>query len=67
MALASILMLGAVGAYDPAHRLPGARLRSSAQLVLLSCGTPILVPLLTGGLRILARTVGAVVWGRNAV
>lgn len=67
MPLASILMRGAAGASDPAHRLPGAHLPSSAQLVLPACRTPILVPRLTGGLRILARTAGAAVWGRNAV
>jgi hypothetical protein len=67
VALASILMLGAIGAYDRADRLPCARLRSSGQLVLPACGTPILMPLLTGGLRIFARTVGAVAPGRTGV
>ena len=47
---AAVLLLGAVGAYDPGSRLPGARLRMAAQLSLLGCTVTMLASLIGGGL-----------------
>ncbi len=35
----AVALLGAMGAYDPMNRLPGARLRTSGQVALVSCAT----------------------------
>jgi exopolysaccharide biosynthesis polyprenyl glycosylphosphotransferase len=48
-ALASVLSLGAIGVYDPASRLPGARLHTGAQLGLLGCAGAVLTSLVAGG------------------
>ena len=47
--LIALLLLGAVGAFDPASRLPGARLRTSVQLVLVACASAVVASLAMGG------------------
>jgi exopolysaccharide biosynthesis polyprenyl glycosylphosphotransferase len=46
----SLALLAAFGAYDPASRLPGGRLRMAAQLVLLGFASSVLAALLSGSL-----------------
>jgi exopolysaccharide biosynthesis polyprenyl glycosylphosphotransferase len=50
MGLLTILLLGAARAYDPVTRLPGARLRTSGQLVLLGWSAAVMTALVSGGL-----------------
>jgi exopolysaccharide biosynthesis polyprenyl glycosylphosphotransferase len=45
----TILLLGAARAYDPVTRLPGARLRTSGQLVLLGWSAAVMTALVSGG------------------
>jgi exopolysaccharide biosynthesis polyprenyl glycosylphosphotransferase len=47
--LVSLLLLGAARAYDPATRLPGARLRMSARLALLACVATLVASLASSG------------------
>ena len=47
--LATLLSLGAIGVYDPASRMPGARLRTCAQLALAGCTAAVMASLIEGG------------------
>jgi exopolysaccharide biosynthesis polyprenyl glycosylphosphotransferase len=49
-AVVAVGLLAASGAYDPASRLPGDRLRTAAQLILLAFVSAVLAALLAGGL-----------------
>jgi exopolysaccharide biosynthesis polyprenyl glycosylphosphotransferase len=48
-AVLAVALLGMMRAYDPMNRLPGARLRTSGQLVLVSCATAVTAVVATGG------------------
>jgi exopolysaccharide biosynthesis polyprenyl glycosylphosphotransferase len=45
----TILLLGAARAYDPVTRVPGARLRTAGQLVLLGWSAAVMAALVSGG------------------
>lgn len=47
-AFATVLSLGAIGAYDPTTRVPGARLRTMAHLALVGCAAAVIAALVSG-------------------